>query len=1194
VLTQWFERARFEYVPSNPDPYKVLLGRLGAEAYDASAGTPLQYHQVQAPGWPHPLEVPNGFTIDEVASGIPSPSFMALDPLNGSLVYGSSTTSQVVRLIDTNGDGRYDQTQIVAGGLAAVHSVAFVSVGGTGGYPTLYAAAEDRVVVLSDFDANGTAQRVDKLLDLPTGATDLYGHRTRTIAQGPDGKLYISVGSSCDVCVEDTPLRAAILRANVDGSGVEVFAAGLRNTVGFDWRPGSNALWGADMGRNNLGQDKVSDELDVIEQGKNYGWPYCYDDALPNPEYNDPAKCAGTGTPALKFPPHWAPLGFVFYQQPGFPPSYQGDALVAFHGTAKDQVQTLGGYLVARVRFHNGRPVAIEDLVRGWNANGDTWGRPAGLLVLPDGSVLISDDAGGRIILLNEWDSIYARSFAWALRHSLPCPKANRDSHLRLENYTLPARSGRGQYRRRRPPGAARAARRQVQGRQAAFHRMAGKPRPAGLCAAPGRTDPAEADRGGPGEQVRAIGVIGTDVNDKLLLVQALRGAFSDRVLFTTDMDARLLHPEAVRYTRNLVVASSLPLVLDDDKVLKAGVGPFRDVYQTAAFLGARYASADDEKAKHLLAAIETQLANPRLYEIGRDSAVELGTEKRPAQEQDRRTGYALLTAVVLLVLGGFMLGRPAPAMRAALPWNNGSAAPFELSTAIVAGLEAGAWGFALGIVIDLGLPDHMGPARAWLLALAFMLLFWAVVYPGLRFPPAARTDVYVSPLPDWRRRQLALRLLLIVLPLCFVWFELAPEADGMREPFAPASGVSAWPSQLLRTLGVVLFAWFLDYAWGRSADTARRIGADYFPPDSPPSAALPPMPLSQRVVDAIALLSAWAHDRFRRARSDWRGFAGHRLRRLATVLAEDSIWFWRPQAVHEGSLEGARVWAEYRRQLLNGPRLGRMLLWLAVAVLFLWVESKLVGGGQPEVPARGLDDRALFSSTILAHVLGTIILLVLVADATVLTWRFIGILKGGRTIYPRSTVERFAAELGPELQAVAAEPITANIDARTSTRSGPAALNSLLDDWIDARLLAQHTAAIGPLIVFPFILVGLLVVARSQLFDNWAISGAVLAGLVCFVLWSIAMAALLNFGAEIARRRAIERMEEDLLWLQGRGDKYKALAERFPTLIDKVRRLRQGAFAPFFEQPLVQAILVPLGGAGGVQLIEMFMFARS
>lgn len=405
VLTQWFERARFEYVPTNPDPYKVLLGRVGAEAYDPTGGAPLQYHAVQAPGWPHPLEVPNGFTIDEVASGIPAPRFMALDSLNGSLVYGSSTTSQVVRLIDTNGDGRYDQTQIVAGGLAAVHSVAFVSVGGTGGVPTLLAAAEDRLVRLSNFDANGTAQQVDKLLDLPSGANDLYGHRTRTIAQGPDGKLYISVGSSCDVCVEDTPLRAAILRANTDGSGVEVFASGLRNTVGFDWQPSGSVLWGADMGRNNLGQDKVSDELNVIVQNVNYGWPYCYDDALPNPEYNDPAKCAGTQSPVLKFPPHWAPLGFTFYKQASFPPNYQGDALVAFHGTAKDQVQTLGGYVVSRVRFKNDQftvdhPVAIEDLVRGWNANGDIWGRPAGLLVLPDGSVLISDDAGGRIFRL--------------------------------------------------------------------------------------------------------------------------------------------------------------------------------------------------------------------------------------------------------------------------------------------------------------------------------------------------------------------------------------------------------------------------------------------------------------------------------------------------------------------------------------------------------------------------------------------------------------------------------------------------------------------------------------------------------------------------------------------------------------------------------------------------------------------------
>jgi glucose/arabinose dehydrogenase len=393
VLTQWFERARFEYLPANPDPYKVLLGRLGAEVYDPTGGAPLQYHQVQAPGWPHPLEVPTGFTIEEVAAGLKSPRFMAIDPADGSLVYGSSTTSEVVRLRDVNGDGRYDQAQTVAGGLAAVHSVAFIN-------GQLYAAAEDRLVRLSNFNANGTAQNVEQVIALPSGAKDLYGHRTRTIALGPDGKLYISVGSSCDVCVEDTPLRAALVRMNVDGTGMEVFASGLRNTVGFDWKPFSSELWGADMGRNNLGQDRVHDELNRLEQGKNYGWPYCYDDRVPNPEFNDPGKCASTTSPALNFPPHWAPLGFVFYNKASFPASYQGDALVAFHGTARDQVQTLSGYSVARVRFKGGQPVGLEDIVRGWNVNGDVWGRPAGLLILPDGSVLISDDNNGRIFQL--------------------------------------------------------------------------------------------------------------------------------------------------------------------------------------------------------------------------------------------------------------------------------------------------------------------------------------------------------------------------------------------------------------------------------------------------------------------------------------------------------------------------------------------------------------------------------------------------------------------------------------------------------------------------------------------------------------------------------------------------------------------------------------------------------------------------
>ena len=132
-----------------------------------------------------------------------------------------------------------------------------------------------------------------------------------------------------------------------------------------------------------------------------------------------------------------------------------------------------------------------------------------------------------------------------------------------------------------------------------------------------------------------------------------------------------------------------------------------------------------------------------------------------------------------------------------------------------------------------------------------------------------------------------------------------------------------------------------------------------------------------------------------------------------------------------------------------------------------------------------------------------------------------------------------------------------------------------------------------GPLIVYPFVLIALTVVARSRLFDNWQIGGAVLIILVGYVLWSLAMAGLLNYGAERARRKALEGMRADLLWLKGAGRDFDKLADRFPSLIEQVSTLRKGAFAPFFEQPLVQAILVPLGGAGGIQLLDLLLYAR-
>lgn len=238
-----------------------------------------------------------------------------------------------------------------------------------------------------------------------------------------------------------------------------------------------------------------------------------------------------------------------------------------------------------------------------------------------------------------------------------------------------------------------------------------------------------------------------------------------------------------------------------------------------------------------------------------------------------------------------------------------------------------------------------------------------------------------------------------------------------------------------------------------------------------------------------------------------------------------------------------------------------------------------------------------MFSIALWLSTMAVIVLLVLVGDATVTTMWFVERLRAGRTVYAPETVARFADELGPELREQACELVAAYPDQRGKLWDGPDGVpctNTMLDDWIDARLLGEHTAAVGRLIIFPFILLALLVVARSRLFDNWEIGGSVLAVFLVYLLGSIALAAMLNYGAEQARRKALNGMEADLRWMRGAGGAYKDLAATFEDLIQEVRTLRKGAFAPFFEQPLVRAILVPLGGAGGVQLLDWLLYARA
>jgi glucose/arabinose dehydrogenase len=258
---------------------------------------------------------------------------------------------------------------------------------------TLYVAETNRVVRF----VPGVAASQVVVPDLPHGA----GHFTRTIVFGPrDGKLYVSVGSSCNICNERDAHRATVLRFNADGSGGEIFAHGLRNSVGLAFDPATGDLWGTNNDRDLLGDDLPPDRINILHQGGDYGWPQCYLPGHQNPEYPN-ADCGHLAEPAITFQAHSAPLGIVFSTGTQFPPEYRGGAFVAYHGSWNRSIPT--GYKVVYVRRQDGRPVAITDFIVGFLPEGsDTpWARPVDVLVAKDGSLLVSDDYSGRIFRIH-------------------------------------------------------------------------------------------------------------------------------------------------------------------------------------------------------------------------------------------------------------------------------------------------------------------------------------------------------------------------------------------------------------------------------------------------------------------------------------------------------------------------------------------------------------------------------------------------------------------------------------------------------------------------------------------------------------------------------------------------------------------------------------------------------------------------
>ncbi len=335
------------------------------------------------------LSVPEGFHVQKFAADIEEPR-MILANETGQVYVANRKVGQVLLLEDTDGDGTADRREVVAE-IPGIHD--FTMHDGS-----LYMVALKEIyrAVMNPDGTLGDAMLLTG--ELPDGGQ----HPNRTIAIGPDGMLYISVGSTCNACDEPNELHATMLRADADGGGIHVYAKGLRNTIGFDWHPETGELWGMDHNIDMLGDNEPHEELNKITEGSFYGWPYIYDEGKYNPhprpeemtyaEYRDI-----TEFPELMYDAHAAPLDMVFYGGAEFPADYQGDAFVAFRGSWNRS--TPSGYKVCRIRFEDGRPTAFEDFLTGFLVDGNRshFGRPVGLTVTPEGALLVSDDTNGVI-----------------------------------------------------------------------------------------------------------------------------------------------------------------------------------------------------------------------------------------------------------------------------------------------------------------------------------------------------------------------------------------------------------------------------------------------------------------------------------------------------------------------------------------------------------------------------------------------------------------------------------------------------------------------------------------------------------------------------------------------------------------------------------------------------------------------------
>lgn len=351
----------------------------GARAGESASGSDLSR-----------LKLPEGFRISVFAEA-PSARMLAWTP-GGVLLVSETDEGSVVALPDPQHTGKAARAVTVISGQRRPHGIAFHE-------GKLYVANEDAVVRFDWDEQQLKAANPQKIASLPAGR----GHGTRSIVFG-NGKLYVSTGSSCNVCVEKEPARAAVLEMNPDGSGSRLFARGLRNAVGITWNEKTGSVWTTDNGTDNLGDDLPPEEInDLGKNGGDFGWPYCYGNHVPDTRFGgDQARCQGTIPARVEMQAHSAPLSLAFYNGTMFPAEYRGDLFVTFHGSWNRSIPT--GYKVVRVNMNaSTQPEGgAQDFITGWlppgaRNNENVIGRPVGVILGPDGSLYISDDGAGLV-----------------------------------------------------------------------------------------------------------------------------------------------------------------------------------------------------------------------------------------------------------------------------------------------------------------------------------------------------------------------------------------------------------------------------------------------------------------------------------------------------------------------------------------------------------------------------------------------------------------------------------------------------------------------------------------------------------------------------------------------------------------------------------------------------------------------------